>query len=206
MTAPHIPFDAKASLLLLGACAFVFMLFIGQPVILPLVFATFTAVLLSPVVPLVSRHHIPGILPIALATLLAFLVTVALIHFITSQLRSFAEASPGYKDKMDGLLNQVVAWVSAQTNIRPEKLASWVDRAQSEVTKNIGALLNVIPLVGGLATVALSMMMALVSKDPPSYALLVLVVAGGALWGIPGCSCQFRSRQSPKSSVTASSL
>jgi len=40
----------------------------------------------------------------------------------------------------------------------------------------IGALLNVIPLVGGIATVALSMMVALITKDSPTYALLVLVM------------------------------
>jgi predicted PurR-regulated permease PerM len=40
----------------------------------------------------------------------------------------------------------------------------------------IGALLNVIPLIGGIITVALSMMVALVTKDSPSYALLVLVM------------------------------
>jgi predicted PurR-regulated permease PerM len=83
----------------------------------------------------------------------------------------------------------------------------------------IGALLNVIPLIGGVTTVALSMMVALVTKDSPSYALLVMVMfvviqffdnhfiipkvvaskvklnalisvivvlAGGALWGILG--------------------
>lgn len=274
VTLPRFPLYAKVSLLLLGACAVVFMLYMGQQIILPLVFAAFIAVLLSPVVNLLSRHHIPRMVAIALAVLLAFLVSVALIYFITSQVSSFAEASPGYKEKIDRLVNQTIAWTSAQTNIRPEKLTSWVDKAQSEVMKNIGAivgqalstlggfvygvvlvpvyiimllwyqpllreflrrvfvrdehstvnevvaetesmiqsyfiglllefaivatldsvgllvlgidyaillgiigaLLNVIPLVGGIATVAVSMMMALVTKDSPTYALLVLVM------------------------------
>ena len=83
----------------------------------------------------------------------------------------------------------------------------------------IGALLNVIPYVGGLVAVALPMMIALVTKSTPWYALYVLaayyciqlfdnhfivikivaskvrinalfaiivVLAGNALWGIPG--------------------
>jgi predicted PurR-regulated permease PerM len=317
VTLPRFPLYARVSLLLLGACAAVFMLFMGQQIILPLVFAAFIAVLLGPVVHSLSRHHIPRILAIALAVLLAFLVSAALIYFITSQVSSFAEASPGYKEKIDRLLNQTIAWVSTQTTIKPERLTSWVDTGQSEVMKNmgaimgqalstvggfvygvvlvpvyvimilwyqplfreflrrvfvrdkhsavtevvaetesmiqsyfvglllefaivatldavgllvlgidyaillgiIGALLNVIPLVGGIATVALSMMMALITKDSPTYALLVLVMfvviqfvdnhfiipkvvaskvrlnalvsiivvlAGGAVWGIPG--------------------
>ncbi|NDP22322.1 MAG: AI-2E family transporter [Paludibacter sp.] len=83
----------------------------------------------------------------------------------------------------------------------------------------IGALLNVIPYLGGLIAVALLMIIALVTKESPMFALYVLgihlfiqlidnnyivpkivaskvkinalasifvVLAGGALWGIPG--------------------
>lgn len=83
----------------------------------------------------------------------------------------------------------------------------------------LGALLNVIPYIGGLVAVAMPMMIALVTKSSPIFALYVLavyyfiqlidnnyivpkivaskvrvnalvsiivVLAGGALWGIPG--------------------
>lgn len=83
----------------------------------------------------------------------------------------------------------------------------------------IGALLNMIPYLGGLVAVAMPMMVALVTKTSPAYALYVLlayyiiqlidnnyivpyivaskvkinalfsivvVIAGNALWGIPG--------------------
>jgi predicted PurR-regulated permease PerM len=293
------------------------MLFIGQQVLLPIIFATIVAVLLNPFVQFLVRHHLPRILAIVIAVLLAMLVTAALVYFISSQINSFAEASPRYKEKLDGLLKQTIAWVSTQINIAPEKLRGWLTNAQSEVMKNsgailgqtlstvggfvlgtvllpvyvimilwyqpllreffrrvfvrdnqgtvsevlveaetliqsyfiglllefaiiatldsigllilgidyaillgiIGALLNVIPLIGGVTTVALSMMVALVTKDSPSYALLVMVMfvaiqffdnhfiipkvvaskvklnalisvivvlAGGALWGILG--------------------
>lgn len=317
LTLLHIPIFAKASLILVGLCAFVYILFIGQQILLPLVFAVIIAVLLNPVVQLLARYHLPRILAIVIAVLLAMLLTVALVYFISSQINSFAEASPRYKEKLDGLLKQTIAWVSVQVNIAPEKLTGWLANAQSEVMKNsgailgqtlstvggfvlgtvllpvyvimilwyqpllreffrrvfvrdnqgtvsevlveaetliqsyfiglllefaiiatldsigllilgidyaillgiIGALLNVIPLIGGVTTVALTMMVALVTKDSPSYALLVMVMfvviqffdnhfiipkvvaskvklnalisvivvlAGGALWGILG--------------------
>jgi predicted PurR-regulated permease PerM len=83
----------------------------------------------------------------------------------------------------------------------------------------LGALLNIIPYIGGLVAVALPMIVALVTKSTPMYALYVLaayyfiqlidnnyivpvivsskvkinalfsiivVIAGNALWGIPG--------------------
>ena len=274
LTLLSIPIYAKASLLLVGICAFVYMLFIGQQVLLPIIFATIVAVLLNPFVQFLVRHHLPRILAIVIAVLLAMLVTAALVYLISSQINSFAEASPRYKEKLDGLLKQTIAWVSTQINIAPEKLRGWLTNAQSEVMKNsgailgqtlstvggfvlgtvllpvyvimilwyqpllreffrrvfvrdnqgtvsevlveaetliqsyfiglllefaiiatldsigllilgidyaillgiIGALLNVIPLIGGVTTVALSMMVALVTKDSPSYALLVMVM------------------------------
>jgi predicted PurR-regulated permease PerM len=317
LTRLNLPVYAKASLLLVGFCAFVYILFITQQILLPIIFATIVAVLLSPIVKFLGRHHVPRILAIVIAVLLAMLVTFALVYFISSQINSFAEASPRYKDKLDGLLKQTIAWVSIQANMAPEKLTGWLAKAQSEVMKNsgiilgqtlstlggfflgavllpvyvimilwyqpllrefsrrvfmrgdqstvnevlveaetliqsyfigllfefaiiatldsigllilgidyaillgiIGALLNVIPLIGGVTTVAISMMVALVTKDSPSYALLVMVMfvviqffdnhfiipkvvaskvklnalisvivvlAGGALWGILG--------------------
>jgi predicted PurR-regulated permease PerM len=317
LTRLNIPFFVNASLLMVGLCALVVLLFIGQQILIPLVFAIIIAVLLNPVVQFLVRHHLPRILAIVIAVLLAMLVTLALAYFISSQISLFAEASPAYKEKLDGLLKQTITWVSIQVNIAPEKLTGWLANGQREVLKNsgailgqtlssvggfvlgavllpvyvimilwyqpllreffrrvfvrdnqgtvsevlveaesliqsyflglllefaiiaaldsvgllilgidyaillgiIGALLNVIPLVGGVATVALSMMVALVTKDSPSYALLVMVMfvviqffdnhfiiprvvaskvklnalisvivvlAGGALWGIPG--------------------
>ena len=83
----------------------------------------------------------------------------------------------------------------------------------------LGALLNVIPYIGGLVAVAMPMMIALVTKSSPIFALyvmavyyfiqlidnnyivpkivaskvrvnalvsIIVVLAGGALWGVPG--------------------
>jgi len=96
------------------------------------------------------RHRLPRILAIVIAVLLAMLVTVALVYFISSQINSFAEASPRYKEKLDGLLKQTIAWVSVQVNIAPEKLTGWLANAQSEVMKNSGAILGqTLSTVGG---------------------------------------------------------
>lgn len=274
LTPPGIPFYAKASLLLLGTCAFVFILSIGQTIIVPLVFAILIAVMLDPVVRLMERRRVHKLVAIAVAVLLATLVIGALIYFISSQLSVFADAAPKFEEKFAGLRRQTIAWLSERVNIAPEKLTAWIGQAQSEAVKHGGslmgqtmsalggfvaaavllpvyvvmilyyqpllrefirrlfagdnkdtandvlgetetlirsyfvglllefaivatlnsagllllgidyaillgiicALLNVIPFIGGITTVALSMMVALVTKDSPSYALLVLVM------------------------------
>ncbi len=270
----NIPFYARASLFLLGICAFGYILVIGQEIIVPLIFAAIIAILLNPVVQFLERNHIHRILAIFIVVLAAILVTGALIYFISSQMSLFAESAPKFKGKLHEFLNLIIGWVSAQVNIAPEKITAWIAKAQTDAMKNsgavmgqtlvtlggilvgavllpayvimiffyqpllrefirkvflcddqgtvnevlvetetviqrylmglviefvivatlnsigllvlgidyaillgiIGALLNVIPFIGGIIAVALSMMVALVTKDSPSSALLVLVM------------------------------
>jgi predicted PurR-regulated permease PerM len=309
----NAPFYLKASIFLIGLCAFVAVLYFAQEIILPLIFAAIAAVLLNPIALILERCHIPRILSIFITVLLALFAALTLMYFISLQLSSLIEASAGYKEKIDAMQKQTIGWVSAQVNIAPEKLTAWVSSAERAGTKNsgalleesfsfltgaillpvyvimilwykpllmeflrrvfvkkdpgtankviaetetifqsyfiglfyefiivaalnsagllalgidyaillgiIGAILNVIPLIGGISAVVLPMLMALVTKDSPLYALLVLVtyvviqffddhflvprvvaskvklnalisiivvIAGGVLWGIPG--------------------
>jgi predicted PurR-regulated permease PerM len=151
------PFYAKASLLIVGMVAFIFVLYIGRGIIVPLIFAIIIAIVLHPVVNFLVRIKINRVVAIAITLILAILV--------------------------------------------------------------IAALLNVIPYIGGIVAVSLPMVIALLTKTSPIYALYVLaiyyfiqlvdnnyivpkivasivkvnalvsiivVLAFGALWGIPG--------------------
>lgn len=46
----NIPFYIKFAFITLGAFAFITMLYIGQPIILPLLYCTIIAILLNPIV------------------------------------------------------------------------------------------------------------------------------------------------------------
>ena len=70
-----VPFYAKASLIFLGLFAFVSVLFIAQGIIVPVVYATILAIVLSPVVDWFVKIRIRRIIAITITLLLViFLV------------------------------------------------------------------------------------------------------------------------------------
>lgn len=310
------PFYAKVSLVFIGLFAFVYMLFIAQTIIVPIIYSTIMAILLIPIVNLFVRKGMNRALAIAITIILVISITILLIALLSSQMIQFGDSFPKLIENFHHLLNQSIAWTSENFNVSPHKINAWIAEKKVEVlsesssfigktlintgnvlvvlvlipvyifmilfyqplliefvhklfrssnqkeindilsaTKKIiqsylvglileaiivailnsvsllilgieyaillgviGAILNVIPYLGGIISVALSMMIALATKSPTyaflvfgSYILIqlidnnyimpkivaskvkinalvsiVVVLTGGALWGIPG--------------------
>jgi predicted PurR-regulated permease PerM len=312
-----LPFYAKATIFLIGAIALFAILYIAKNILIPVVFATVIATVLSPLVDFFVRHRINRVVAITITLLLTFLVIVAFGSLLISQAVRFSDSVPTLVDKFTLLVNQTINDASEYFNLEPQKIHAWITKTQSEIINLstaaigqslviagsmlvvlfllpvyvflilfyqplllefiwrlfgkdnhgqvkeivtqiktviqryligllieaviiaildtaallilgieyalilgiIGALLNIIPYIGGLVAVALPMIVALVTKSSAMYALYVLaayyfiqlvdnnyivpkivaskvkinalfsiiiVIAGNALWGIPG--------------------
>lgn len=310
------PFYAKTSLIFIGLFAFIYMLFIAQTIIVPVIYSTILAILLSPIVNFFVRKRMNRALAIAITITLVICISVLIITLLSSQMIQFGDSFPKLIENFHHLLNQSVAWASENFNVSPYKINEWIAEKKAEfisesssfigktlintgnvlvvlvlipvyifmilyyqplliefvhklfkssdqtevnevlsATKTIvqsyliglilealivatlnatsllilgidyaillgviGAILNVIPYLGGIIAVLLSMMVALATKSP-TYAFLVfgsyvfiqlidnnyimpkivaskvkinalvsiiVVLTGGALWGIPG--------------------
>lgn len=317
MDTTKVPFYAKASLILIGFFAFISILYIAQRIIVPVIYATILAIVLSPLVDFLVRKKINRVLAITLSLALVLGVIILFILFFSSQMSLFTESFPKLLDKFTETLHRLVIWVSQHFNISVAKVNSYVAETKTAMLSSsrssigvtlatmggaliilvlipvyvfmilfyqpllldfirrlfgkdnhkevnevlnstktiirrylvallleaaiiaalnsaglliigidyaivlgiIGALLNVIPYIGGVIAVALPMMIAFVTKSSPTYAILVLIVyiiiqfidnhyiipkivaskvrinalisiivvlAFGALWGIPG--------------------
>jgi predicted PurR-regulated permease PerM len=311
------PFYAKTSFFLIGAVAFIFMLYMGRALILPLIFAAIISIVLHPAVNLLTRLKINRVVAIIITLILSVIVIFAFGSFLISQIVRFSDNWPKMVEKLDSYLNEIITWASGYFDVSPQKILAWIAKTKSELintsgsaigstlinvgnglvvillipvyifmmlfyqpllieffrrifgaenrsevssviteiktviqrylsglfieaviiaTMNtiallilgieyailmgiLGALLNVIPYLGGLVAVALPMMIALITKDSAWYPLYVLaayyfiqlidnnyivpkivaskvkinalvsivvVLAFGALWGIPG--------------------
>jgi predicted PurR-regulated permease PerM len=311
------PFYARASLFFIGMVALIFILYLGQGIIVPLIFAIIIAIVLHPVVNFLVRIKINRVVAIAITLILSILVIAALGTFLISQASRFSESWPKLVAKFTEIFNEAISWASGYFDISPQKIIAWIAKTKSELFNStgtaigqtlinvgnglvviflipvyifmilfyqpllieffrrifgvnnrtevnsiitqiktviqkyltglvieaviiaalntvallilgieyaillgiLGALLNVIPYLGGLVGVALPMMIALVTKDSAWYSLYVLaayyfiqlvdnnyivpkivaskvkinalvsiivVLAFGALWGIPG--------------------
>lgn len=132
----HLPFYLKVSQIILGLIAFVYVLYIGQDIILPLLYATLLAILLNPFVNYLCRKKFNRVIAIITAILLAMILVIALIVFISSQATMFTDTFPEVKAKMLTLFNQFVDWVSATFNVTTAKIKSWLNDTKGEGMKS----------------------------------------------------------------------
>lgn len=319
MTAKELkfPFYIRITIFIIGIFAFTAILYIGQSIIVPIVFSIILAILLQPLVDFFVRIRINRLVAIIITLFLTLLILAAFGALLFSQASQFSESWPILVDKFTLIVNQTTMWVSEYFDIDPRNIHNWIIKTKSELidtsgsaigqtivnvgsgivvlflvpvyifmilfyqplildfihklfaeihqtrvkeivtqTKTviqryliglvieavivatldtvallalgieyaillgiIGALLNLIPYIGGLVAVALPMMIAIVTKSTAWYAVYVLiayyiiqlidnnylvpkivaskvkinalfsviaVIAGNALWGIPG--------------------
>ncbi|MBK5286420.1 MAG: AI-2E family transporter [Bacteroidia bacterium] len=268
------PFYIKFALISIGTFAFVYSLYIGQEIILPIIYATIIAILLNPLVNFLVRKKMNRVVAITITVVSVVLITAWLVYFISVRLSIFSETYPALKEKFNETLNELIQWTSKYFNIRISKINKWINETESDAIKNmggtigqtlsviyglviivvllpvylfmilfykdlllefirklfksahhvavfevltnskriiqsyligllleaaimatlnsvgllilgidyaiilgiIGALLNIIPYIGGVIAIALPMIIAYVTKDSSTYALLVLVV------------------------------
>ncbi len=151
-----IPFYAKASLLIVGLYFFVSMLSIAQGIILPVLYATIIAVLMSPAVAFLVKLKINRVISIAIVLTVAILIVAGLILILSSQASRFSDALPRLTAKFQELLIQTVAWCSEYFNISVQKINECIANAKADFMNNSNvAIGNTISTMGGVVTAAL---------------------------------------------------
>ncbi len=76
-----LPVYLKIAQILMGISVFFFILYIGQDIIIPLVFAIFIAMLLNPVILFLCRIKIPRVPAILIALVVTMLLIAAYLLF-----------------------------------------------------------------------------------------------------------------------------
>src|ERR1035437_5839171 len=149
-----IPFYAKIALIFVGLFAFVYTMYIGQRIIIPILYAAIVAILLNPVVNFLVAKRVNKIIAISFAVLLAITVILCISYIISSQLTMFSETYPQLKEKFNQTSNDLVRWSSDKFNIRQYKIAAWVKENESGAIDNI-AVGEIISEAGRMAVVGM---------------------------------------------------
>lgn len=135
-SAPSIPFYAKASLIIIGFFVLVYILYAGQGIIVPLIFAGIFAILLQQPISWMVKKKVNRVLAIAIVLTTAFLIIISFSALLFSQASHFGESLPALINKLQELLNKVVTWWSGYFQIRPEKINEWIENAKSDLLHN----------------------------------------------------------------------
>src|SRR6476620_11667131 len=89
-----LPFYAMFVLILLGIWLFLYGIFLGQDILIPLGFAFLLAVLLQPLEKLFERIKIPRVLSILLCLIIAAGVLFGLFSVLSYQVKQFMKDLP----------------------------------------------------------------------------------------------------------------
>jgi len=142
VSANKLPVYAKLSLIIMGTLSFFYILYIGQDIAVPLVFATIIAILLNPVVNFLCNKGLNKVLAIFLALGAAMILFTALIYFIGSQVAMFSDSMPDLKQKFAALFRDMINWLSQTLHVSKTKVQAWIDHAKSEGMNNNSAVIG----------------------------------------------------------------
>jgi predicted PurR-regulated permease PerM len=163
----YVPFYVKASQILMGLIAFLFIMYIGQGIILPFLFAIIIAIMLNPVVDYLCSKKVNRILAIVIAILGALLILFLLGYFLSSQVAAFSEQFPKFKEKSAELFDQLIGWVSNTFGLNKSEILNWIEKTKEKGLDNSKSLLG--PLVITLSGLFLLVILL------PIYTFLILL-------------------------------
>ncbi len=126
------PVFVKLSIITMGVLAFSYILYIGQGILIPLIFSTIIAILLNPVVNFFTGKGINRIVAISLVLFATIILLGALTYFIYSRLDVFTESFPQLKEKFSALFSNTVNQLSDSLHISKTKIHSWIEKIKVE--------------------------------------------------------------------------
>ncbi|MDZ4059001.1 MAG: AI-2E family transporter, partial [Bacteroidales bacterium] len=134
-----IPFYVRISIFITGIYFFVYILYIAQGILIPIIFSVFFAVVLNPAVNLFVRLKLNRVVAIALTVILALFLITIFGTFLFSQASKFSESWPVLVEKFTEYLNQSISWASNYFNIQPQKIIEWVSSTKNEFIELSGS-------------------------------------------------------------------
>jgi len=137
-----LPFYFKLAQITIAIIGLTYVTFIGQEIIIPLLFSLIVAILLNPIVNFLIRKGFNRIVAISITVVLATILILSLLFFIGSQLSMFSEAIPQLKQKFNAMFNDLITWISQNFNISTAKIKEWIDMQKEEGMNNSTAVIG----------------------------------------------------------------
>lgn len=138
-----LPFYGKVALVSICIFAFVFTMYKGQHIIMPILYATIIAILLNPLVNFLTRKKINKLLAISMAVMLASILVFAVLYVVSQQITMFSETFPKLKLKFGNRSNELVHWISKTFKVREAAINHWIIETEAKAINNfeVGATL-----------------------------------------------------------------
>ena len=130
-TTGKTPFVVIAAQGVVGLFVFFYILYIGQGIILPVIYAAIIAILLNPLVNWLCHHRVSRVLAIFIAVILLLLIFGGLVYFVVDQSMRFGDSLPVLQQKMNSTLETFSQWIQQ----RVENGEKWWFRCHPDLFK-----------------------------------------------------------------------
>lgn len=160
------PFYQQLSLTLISLTIICNAIFIGQDILVPLVFSILLAILLLPVTNFLERKKLPRAIANIIGILLAFLFIGGIVYFLSSQISGFMQDLPSIKQHLADHWKTVQKWISQNFNFTRKEQTNFMDNAADKIKSSGTGILGdtVVSLTQALLVLVLM----------PVYTFLVL--------------------------------
>jgi predicted PurR-regulated permease PerM len=159
-----IPFYGKTALIFISTVALGLILYVGQHIIIPILYATMVAILLNPLVNFLTTKKLNKLFSISIAVTVAILVLLCFAYVVSAQLTLFSETYPQLKEKFAATSALFLRWVSREFNIHQSTINVYIKDTQNDAIGNLdigGTLTEVVRMlvIGTLLPVYLFMIL-----------------------------------------------
>jgi predicted PurR-regulated permease PerM len=136
------PFYKRLSLNLLSVALILLLLYLAQGIIVPFFIAVLLASLLLPIVHFLQRLKFSNLLSISITVVLAVLVTLTVIYFLSWQIAGFFDDWPVLKERFGEVTNSIKTWVRAHFNITIRKQDQYIKDTTANWRSSAGDVLG----------------------------------------------------------------
>ncbi len=133
-----LPFYAMLALVLLGTWLFLYGIFLGQDILIPLGFSFLIAVLLQPLERLFEHIKIPRVLSILLCLVIAVSVLFGLFSVLSYQVKQFMQDLPAVEKNLSGFVDTTQNWITDKFHVSQQQQQQAIQNAKN--TKNLKAV------------------------------------------------------------------
>ncbi len=127
------PFYFRSTIILLGLFLFSYLLLDLREILIPLTFSLLIAILLNPVCNQLERIHMPKVFAIAIALLIAILIVLGIMYFLSFQIMGFSDQLPVLKTKFNGMLLHLQTIISQSLKIPLQRQEAYLSNAQEDI-------------------------------------------------------------------------
>jgi predicted PurR-regulated permease PerM len=142
MNQPKLPTYVHFSQLILGIVGLLFILYIAQDILIPIVFSLLLAILLNPLVEFQQRFGINRVVAILLSITVAVVISFSVLYFIASQFSMFTEALPVLSQRFKELFENAALFFQKKLHMNRLQASQWVENLKGNSLNTVIPMIN----------------------------------------------------------------